>query len=210
MARHSSKRWLARQKRDRYVQSAKANGYRSRALFKLQELQERDSLITSGMTVVDLGAAPGGWSQYLVQQVGAAGQVFALDRLPMPNIPGVEFIQGDFNEDEVLAVLLKSLEKQKVEKVDLVLSDMAPNISGVKAVDQPRSMALVKSAYAFAEQVLKPGGALVLKVFQGAGSDDFVKSLRQSFSKVVIRKPQASRNESCEVYVLARGYQDKR
>ncbi|HET6724855.1 MAG TPA: 23S rRNA (uridine(2552)-2'-O)-methyltransferase RlmE [Gammaproteobacteria bacterium] len=198
----SSRRWLAEHHSDAYVKRARAEQWRSRAVFKLAELDEKYRLLKPGMTAVDLGAAPGGWSQYAAEKVGRNGRIFALDLLDMPPLAGVEFIQGDFQEQEPLAALETALGGGSV---DLVMSDMAPNISGVTAVDQPRAMALVELAFEFAVEWLKPGGDFLAKVFQGEGFDTFVAEVRQRFDKVMVRKPDASRPRSREVYMLARG-----
>ena len=198
----SSQRWLKEHFSDPYVKKAQAEGLRSRAAFKLEELVERDRLLKPGMVVVDLGAAPGGWSQWLRQALGASGRVIALDILEMPSLAGVEFLQGDFREDAVLARLEAMLGGQAV---DLVLSDMAPNKSGVEAVDQPRAMHLAELAMEFADGHLKPGGAFLIKLFQGPEFDDYLRELRRRYAKVAIRKPAASRKRSPEVYALALG-----
>jgi len=198
----SSRRWLKEHFDDPFVKKARKEAYRSRAVYKLIEIQEKDKIIQSGMTVVDLGAAPGGWSQCAAQWVGQGGRVFALDRLPIDSIAGVEIIQGDFTDEQVLSSLLAKLDAG----VDLVISDLAPNISGIGAIDQPRSMILVELAYDFASQVLKPGGSFLVKVFHGAGFDEFYKTMRQSFEKVVTRKPKASRARSKESYILGKGF----
>ncbi|MBN1378965.1 MAG: 23S rRNA (uridine(2552)-2'-O)-methyltransferase RlmE [Gammaproteobacteria bacterium] len=199
----SSARWLREHNDDEYVRRAQTEGYRSRAVYKLQEVDEKHTLFRGGMQVVDLGAAPGGWSQYAALKVGHKGRVIASDILPMDSIAGVEFIQGDFREDEILQQLKDLLGKQGA---DLVLSDMAPNMSGVDAVDVPRAMYLVELAHQLATEVLRSGGVFFSKMFQGQGSDEWLKTLRQDFSKVVIRKPAASRPRSREVYVLATGF----
>ena len=201
--RSSSKAWLKEHRDDPYVQQAQREGYRSRACYKLLELQERDKLIRPGMTVLDLGSAPGGWSQVAVALVGHSGRVIASDILPMDTIAGVEFIQGDFTEEEVFEQLLAALAGTPV---DLVISDMAPNMSGMNAVDQPRSIYLVELALDMARQVLTPGGAFVSKVFQGEGFDELYREARESFDRVLTRKPKASRPRSREVYVVARGF----
>ncbi|MEN8761518.1 MAG: 23S rRNA (uridine(2552)-2'-O)-methyltransferase RlmE [Thiogranum sp.] len=198
----SSNRWLREHFDDEYVKKAKRQGYRSRAVYKLDEIQQKDRIIKPGMAIVDLGAAPGGWSQYASGLVGDKGKVVAVDILPMQALPGVTFMQGDFREDEVLDNFLRALEGQEV---DLVMSDMAPNISGMDAVDQPRSMYLTELAVDFAEQVVRPGGGLLIKVFQGEGFDELLRGLRSHYDKVVTRKPKASRPRSREVYALARG-----
>ncbi|HVV68705.1 MAG TPA: 23S rRNA (uridine(2552)-2'-O)-methyltransferase RlmE [Gammaproteobacteria bacterium] len=204
---NSSARWLDEHFNDPYVKRAQKAGYRSRAAFKLLEIQERDKLLRSGMTIIDLGAAPGGWAAVAKQLVGEGGRVIALDILPMPALAGVEFIQGDFNEEAVEARLLTHIDNCPV---DLVMSDMAPNMSGIGDVDQSRSMLLAEQALAFAEKVLKPGGCLLVKVFQGAGFDEFLRDMRVGFSQVKIRKPKASRARSNEIYLLGFGYKRSR
>jgi 23S rRNA (uridine2552-2'-O)-methyltransferase len=201
--RSSSKAWLREHHDDEYVLRARAEGYRSRACYKLLELQEKDRLIKPGMSVVDLGSAPGGWSQVAANLVGHKGRVIASDILPMDSLAGVAFIQGDFTENEVFDCILAEIGD---EKVDLVISDMAPNISGMNAVDQPRSMYLVELALDFAQRTLRPGGDFVAKVFQGEGFEELLKSARASFAKVLTRKPAASRPRSREVYLVARGF----
>jgi 23S rRNA (uridine2552-2'-O)-methyltransferase len=201
MAR-SSKRWLHEHGTDEFVRRAREAGLRSRAAFKLMEIDERDHLLKPGMTVVDLGAAPGAWSVYARDRVGAGGRVLAVDLLPLEPIPGVEFIQGDFGDDVVFQDLLGRLGEQAV---DLVLSDMAPNISGITAVDQARSMGLAELALDFAERTLRPGGAMLIKVFQGQGYPEYLRMLQQRFERVVTRKPKASRGRSREIYLLALG-----
>ena len=198
----SSKQWLKEHFDDPYVKKAQAEGYRSRAVYKLLEVQKKDRLIKSGMVVVDLGAAPGGWSQLAAEWVKPKGQVIALDILPMDELTGVEIITGDFTTDEIYQQLLTQL---KGQAVDIVLSDMAPNMSGVPAVDKPKAIYLVEIALDFALQVLKPGGSFLTKVFQGEGSEEFIKQMRKAFEKVIIRKPDASRDRSSEVYILGRG-----
>ena len=201
----SSKQWLKRHVNDPYVQQAVASGYPSRAAFKLLEIQEKDKILKQSMRVVDLGAAPGGWSMVAKQLVGRNGQVVALDILSMDSIAGVEFIQGDFTEQMVYDQLVELLDGQQV---DVVLSDMAPNLSGNKTIDQPRSMYLIDLAVEFAEQVLAPGGTLLMKVFHGEGFDALIKQLREQYKTVKTRKPEASRASSREVYVLAVGRLD--
>ena len=196
----SSRRWLKEHIDDQYVKMAQKQGLRSRAAFKLMELDEKYKLMRKGMRVVDLGAAPGSWTQVAQRILGNSGQVIALDILPMEPLNGVTFIQGDFTEDEPLALLEATLDGQNV---DLVLSDLAPNMSGMGAVDQPRIMYLAELALAFAEKWLEPGGNLVVKVFHGEGFDDYVKQTRSVFEKVKVCKPSASRSRSREVYVLA-------
>jgi len=198
----SSARWLKEHFSDPYVKRAQAEGWRSRAVFKLEELIERDRLLKPGMVVVDLGAAPGGWSQMIRERLGDQGRTVALDILPMPDIAGVEFIQGDFREDAVVQQLEAIL---RAEKVDLVLSDMAPNMSGVDTVDQARAMHLAELAQEFAGIHLKPGGAFLVKLFHGRGSDEYLKNLRKAYERVSMRKPKASRARSPEVYALALG-----
>ncbi|HHH48369.1 MAG TPA: 23S rRNA (uridine(2552)-2'-O)-methyltransferase RlmE [Gammaproteobacteria bacterium] len=198
----SSQNWLKRHFDDPYVKQAQKAGYRSRAVFKLLEIQEKRRIIKPGQVIVDLGAAPGGWSQVAVPMVGRKGAVIAMDILPMEPIEGVDFIQGDFSEQDVHDRLLATINGRGV---DLVMSDMAPNITGLKAVDQPRAMYLAELALDFAREVVKPGGDFLVKVFQGEGFDEFLKQVRASFQKVVIRKPQASRPKSREVYLLAQG-----
>lgn len=198
----SSAGWLREHFNDVYVKKAQAEGVRSRAVYKLEELVDRDRLLKPGMTVVDLGAAPGGWSQLVRQRLGEAGKVFALDILPMQGIAGVDFLEGDFREESVLRALEARLEGQRV---DLVLSDMAPNMSGVAMADQIRAMVLAELALDFSRQWLKPGGAFLIKLFQGAGFDDYLRNLRADFARVTMRKPKASRARSREVYALATG-----
>lgn len=202
----SSSRWLQEHFSDPYVKRAQAEGWRSRAVFKLEELIERDRLLKPGMVIVDLGAAPGGWSQVARERLGEKGRVIALDILPMQGIGGVEFIHGDFREEAVLEQLKQALGGAEV---DLVLSDMAPNLSGMAAVDQPRSMHLVELAEEFAAAHLRPGGSFLTKVFQGEGFDDFVRRLRAGYQRVSIRKPKASRARSPEVYALAVGKREQ-
>ncbi|HOV58507.1 MAG TPA: 23S rRNA (uridine(2552)-2'-O)-methyltransferase RlmE [Rhodanobacteraceae bacterium] len=198
----SSSRWLQEHFSDPYVKRAQAEGWRSRAVFKLEELIERDHLLKPGMVVVDLGAAPGGWSQVVNERLRGSGRIVALDILPMQGIAGVDFIEGDFREESVLRQLEAKLSGATV---DLVLSDMAPNMSGVAVVDQARMMHLAELALDFARQWLKPGGAFLIKLFQGAGFDEYVRNLRADFERVSIRKPKASRARSAEVYALATG-----
>jgi 23S rRNA (uridine2552-2'-O)-methyltransferase len=195
----SSRRWLAEHFDDQYVKMAQQQGLRSRAAFKLMELDEKYGLLRKGMRVVDLGSAPGSWTQVVQRALGESGQVVALDILPMDPLQGVSFIQGDFTEDGPLALLEETLQGQNI---DLVLSDMAPNMSGMGAVDQPRAMYLAELALSFAEKWLEPGGSFVVKVFHGEGFDDFVRQTRSMFEKVKVRKPSASRPRSREVYVL--------
>jgi len=203
----SSQRWLKEHFADPFVKKARADGLRSRAAYKLEELIARDRLLKPGMVIVDLGAAPGGWSQWVRQALdkldaSRPGRVLALDILEMPPLAGVEFIHGDFRENTVLQALQAQLDGMGV---DFVLSDMAPNKSGVVAVDQPRAMHLAELALDFADQHLKPGGGFLIKLFQGAGFDDYIRELRRRYRKVHIRKPAASRARSPEVYALAQG-----
>lgn len=197
----SSRRWLQEHQNDACVRRARSEGYRSRAVYKLLEIDQRDRLLHRGMTVVDLGAAPGSWSQYCIKRLGGAGRVIALDTLAMAPLPGVKVIQADFREDAALAELVNCLGGCPVH---LVLSDMAPNISGLAAIDQPRVMQLAEKALELARQILACDGSFLVKGFQGEGFDDYVRTLRECFRKVVIRKPRASRERSREVYLLAR------
>lgn len=199
----SSSRWLKEYFDDKYVQEAHKKGLRSRAVFKLEEIQGRDRLFRPGMTVVDLGAAPGSWSQYAVEQIGLQGQVIACDILPMDPIAGVDFLQGDFREEAVLNALLARVGE---DKVDVLLSDMAPNMTGTPEVDIPRSMYLVELALDMCRQVLAPKGSFVVKVFQGEGFDEFLREVRQRFNVVRVRKPDSSRSRSREVYIVATGF----
>jgi len=199
----SSRQWLDRHFRDEYVKRAQAEGYRSRAVYKLLEMQEKQKLIKPGQTVVDLGAAPGGWSQIAKRIVGPGGRVLALDILPMEPLAGVEFIQGDFREQEPLDRLRELLAG---DQVDLVISDLAPNVSGMAAVDQPKAIYLCEIALDFTREMLRPGGSFVVKVFQGEGFDAYIREIRSSFSRVTTRKPKASRPKSREVYVVAGNY----
>ncbi len=198
----SSTRWLKEHFSDPFVKRAQAEGWRSRAVFKLEELIERDRLLKPGMIVVDLGAAPGGWSQMVRERLGDAGRIVALDILSMQGIAGVEFIEGDFREEAVVTRLEALLDGTPV---DLVLSDMAPNMSGVDSADQARAMHLAELAKEFAAAHLKPGGAFVVKLFQGRGFDEYLKNLRKAYERVSMRKPKASRARSPEVYAIATG-----
>src|SRR5699024_5807127 len=198
----SSTRWLQEHFNDKYVKQAHKKGLRSRAWFKLEEIQQTDRLFKPGMRVIDLGAAPGGWSQYVTNLIGKKGHIIALDILPMDPIVDVDFLQGDFREEEVLNALLARIGDKQV---DVVMSDMAPNISGLPAVDIPRAMYLVELALEMCQTVLKQGGSFVVKVFQGAGFDDYVRPLRAMFTTVKIRNPDASRARSREVYIVATG-----
>jgi 23S rRNA (uridine2552-2'-O)-methyltransferase len=199
----SSKRWQARQERDIYVEQANRAGWRSRAVFKLEQIQAKERLLTPGTVCVDLGSAPGSWSQLAAQLVGSRGRVVAVDLLAMEPISGVEFLQADFTNPETVTTLRQMLGGSAV---DLVMSDMAPNISGNRAMDQPRSVALLEEALLFATEVLKPGGDLLVKAFQGEGIDAFRRDLRRHFATVKTIKPKASRPESREIYLLARTY----
>jgi 23S rRNA (uridine2552-2'-O)-methyltransferase len=200
----SSAAWLAEHENDPYVKRAREEGWRSRAVFKLEEIQKADRLLKPGMTIVDLGAAPGGWSQYAAKVLNGKGRIVALDLLEMPALPGVEFIQGDFNDEAVLEQLLSQLGPG--QKVDLVMSDIAPNMMGIADVDHDRSMQLAELALDFACRTLRPGGDFLGKVFQGRGFQPLLAQLRARFETVKLRKPDASRRRSAEVYVLARGY----
>lgn len=201
--RRSSGSWRDRQERDPFVQRARREGWRSRAVFKLEQIDTKERLLRPGMVCLDLGAAPGGWSQYVTQALDGNGRVIAVDLLPMDALPGVEFVQGDFREEHVFEELLERVGERGA---DLVISDMAPNISGTKAVDQPRSMYLAELALDMAQRVLRPGGSFVCKVFQGEGFDEFVKTARNSFERVRVIKPEASRSGSREVYLVARNF----
>lgn len=201
--RPSSARWLAEHESDHYVQEARRMGYRSRAVFKLKEIQEKDKILRPGQIVVDLGAAPGGWSQFARPILGAKGQLFALDILPFEPIAGVDILVGDFRED---AVLLQLESRVGDQMVDFVLSDMAPNLSGIDAADQASSAYLCELALEFAKAHLRPRGGLLVKAFQGEGFDAYLKSMREVFETVHIRKPKASRPRSNEVYLLARNF----
>lgn len=199
-----SKRWLQRQQRDLYVRQAQQSHYRSRAVYKLIEIDKKDKMFQKGQTVIDLGAAPGSWSQYASEQVGDQGRVVALDLLAMEPIDNVLFIQGNFTEKTVYDQCVKVL---KGGNADLVISDMTPNLSGIKATDQARSMALADLVKELTFQVLRPGGDLLIKVFQGEGVDVFRRDLQEHFQKIVARKPRASRDSSREFYILARSYE---
>jgi 23S rRNA (uridine2552-2'-O)-methyltransferase len=199
----SSDRWLREHFSDPFVQRAKSEGWRSRAVYKLEEIDRREKLLKPGYLCLDLGAAPGAWSQYARRKVGRAGRVIATDMLEMPAIPGVEFVQGDFREAEVFDQVLGLCPQRAV---DVVLSDMAPNISGVDAIDHPRSAHLVELALESAGRVLKPDGCALIKVFQGAGFEDLVRAARLQFAKVKLIKPQASRTRSAELYLLAKAF----
>jgi len=203
----TSKGWLKEHFDDPYVKKAQKDGYRSRASYKLLEIQEKDRLLRPGMTVLDLGAAPGGWSQVASRVLGEKGRLIASDILPMDSIPDVTFIQGDFTEDQVFEEILKAIGDQPV---DLVISDMAPNMSGTPAVDQPRAMYLCELALDMATRVLRPGGDFLIKVFHGEGFDDYYRQIREQFDKLLTRKPGASRDRSRETYLLARGFKGER
>lgn len=198
----SSAKWLQRQRNDNYVKRALDEGYRSRAAYKLQELNERDDFLRFGMKVVDLGAAPGGWSQVVVQHVGV-GNVIAVDLLPIDPIEGVDIIIGDFCDLKIVEEIIKKLGG---DKIDLVISDMAPNLSGIRDIDLPRAVYLAEMALDFAREVLKPGGCLLVKLFQGQGFTEYVQMLKKCFATVVIRKPKASRAESSETYIYAKNF----
>ncbi len=198
-----SKEWLKRQRNDPYVKESKNSHYRSRAVYKLQEIDQKDKLIKPDYCVVDLGSAPGSWSQYASEQIGANGRVVAVDILPMEPIAGVLFIQGDFTDE---AVEKACLEQIGANGADLVISDMAPNLTGIRVTDQARSMGLAELVYDFCHQALKPGGDLLIKLFEGAGTNEYRQLLKENFNKVMSRKPGASRDKSREFYVLARSY----
>jgi len=204
----SSKGWLKEHFDDEYVRRSQQDGYRSRAIYKLIEIDEKDRLVKPGMTIIDLGAAPGGWSEYCVKKLGKKGIMVALDILPMDPIDGVKIIEGDFREDivfdELMTIIASSATKNG--QADLVISDMAPNISGVGSVDMPRAYYLCELALDLARQILKPGGGLLVKLFQGEGFEAYNKELKANFSKVVMRKPKASRPRSREIYALATGF----
>ncbi len=199
----SSARWLAEHASDEFVKRAQREGWRSRAVFKLAEIQQAERLLRPGMRCVDLGAAPGGWSQYAARIIGGTSRIVATDILSMDAIPGVDFVQGDFRDEGVIEQVLAAV---GASKVDLVLSDMAPNMSGIDAVDQPRSMHLAELALEFADRVLAPGGDVLVKLFQGAGFDDLIRDARRRFRRVATKKPKASRTRSPEIYLLARQF----
>ena len=202
MAKSKNRTWIKRHVRDPYVVQSQRDGYRSRASYKLLEIVEKDHLIKPGMTVVDLGSAPGGWSQVAAKLVGDGGSVIAVDILPMNPIAGVSFIQGDFTEDETLQALLAEIGEQSA---DLVISDIAPNLTGMKAVDQPAVIYLAELAVDFAQHHLTKEGIFIAKLFQGEGFDEFVRNTRTMFNSVSLKKPDASRAKSREVYLLAKG-----
>ncbi len=199
----SSNRWMQEHFDDEYVKLAQAKGYRSRAVFKLSEIQEKDHIIKPGMAIIDLGAAPGGWSQYAREIAGKKNKIIALDILAMEPLEGVHFIQGDFCEESVLNQLHSVLDGAPV---NLVMSDMAPNMSGNKAVDQPRSLYLAELALEMAKSVLTKEGVFLVKLFHGAGYEEFLRDVKTNFTSVVVRKPKASRPRSNEVYILAKGF----
>jgi 23S rRNA (uridine2552-2'-O)-methyltransferase len=199
----SSARWLQEHANDEFVKRAQKEGWRSRAVFKLEQIQTTEKLLRPGIRCVDLGSAPGGWSQYAARLIGGSSRIVATDILPMDAIVGVNFVQGDFREPEVLQQVLQAV---GAEKVDLVLSDMAPNMAGIDAVDQPRSMYLAELALEFADRVLAPGGDLLVKLFQGSGFDQFIRDARSRYGRVVTKKPKASRSRSPEIYLLARKF----
>ncbi len=199
----TSKQWMDEHVNDPYVKQAKIDGYRSRASYKLIEINEKDKLISAGNLVLDLGAAPGGWSQIIAPMLGSSGKLIASDILHMEGIGGVTFIQGDFTEESVYDEILAALNN---EKADVVVSDMAPNLSGVNTTDQYASIYLVELALDMARNVLKPGGSFCAKVFQGVGYEEYVKDMRRSFNKVIVRKPAASRPRSREVYLVGKGF----
>lgn len=198
----TSKAWLREHINDVYVKRAKQEGFRSRAAFKLLEIDQRNRLLAPGMTVVDLGAAPGSWAQVVSQKIAPGGMLIALDILEMAPLPGVTMVQGDFREEATLSALQEILQGRAV---DLVISDMAPNVTGIDLMDQARSMHLCELALDFALQCLKPGGCFLVKLFQGSGFEDFLRAMRQHFGQVVTRKPQASRGRSNEIYLLGKG-----
>jgi 23S rRNA (uridine2552-2'-O)-methyltransferase len=201
--RRSGGSWRERQERDPYVQQARRDGWRSRAVYKLEQIDQKERFLKPGMVVVDLGSAPGSWSQFVTERLKGRGRIVAVDLLPMDSLPDVEFVQGDFRDDDIFEQLLGTVGD---DGADLVMSDMAPNITGTKVVDQPRSMYLVELALDMARRVLKPGGSFVCKVFQGEGFDEFVRDARNSFERVRVIKPKASRSGSREVYLVARNF----
>ena len=201
----TSAAWLKEHVDDIWVKKAQQDGYRTRASYKLIELDEKDQLFKSGISVLDLGSAPGGWSQVVAERLQGDGVIIASDILPMDPIAGVNFVQGDFTEQNVFDEIMTLVDSRPI---DLVISDMAPNISGVSSIDQPRSIYLVELALDMAQQVLKPNGQFVAKVFQGEGFDEYVQQVKELFSKVLIRKPKASRARSREVYVVAKGFRN--
>lgn len=202
--RGTGQSWRARQESDPYVQRARRDGWRSRAVYKLEQIDQKERILKPGITCVDLGASPGSWSQYVTETLKGNARIIALDMLPMDSLPSVEFIQGDFREESVLAELLDALDDTRA---DLVMSDMAPNISGTRVVDQPRSMHLAELALDVCQKVLKPRGSFICKLFQGEGIDQYIVGARTVFSRVKVFKPKASRPGSREVYLVARNYQ---
>jgi 23S rRNA (uridine2552-2'-O)-methyltransferase len=198
-----TRHWHQQHTKDYYVRQARSQSWRSRAVYKLEEIDARDHLFKAGMTVLDLGAAPGSWSQYAAQRVGSQGRVIATDLLSMAPLENVEFVQGDFREQKILRQLLERLGAARAE---LVMSDMAPNITGVMAIDQPQAMDLAELSLQLAQQVLKPGGDFLVKLFQGEGFDRYVTAVRAQFGKAAVRKPAASRTHSREVYLVAKNY----
>ena len=202
MAKSKNRTWIKQHVKDPYVVQSQREGYRSRASYKLLEIVEKARLIKPGMTIVDLGSAPGGWSQVAAKLVGHMGAVVAVDILPMNSIAGVEFIQGDFTEEKILSQLLEIIGNKPV---DLVISDMAPNLTGMKAVDQPAVLYLAELAVDLAQQVLTKDGIFIAKLFQGEGFDEFVRNTRKMFNIVSLKKPDASRSKSREVYLVAKG-----
>lgn len=199
----TSNKWLTEHFNDEFVKRAQKEGYRSRAVYKLMEMDDKDQLLKSGMSVVDLGASPGGWSELLSKRVGGTGRLFALDILPMDALGNVTFIEGDFTDQLVYDQLIKELNGKWV---DLVISDMSPNVSGIKAVDQPKMMYLAELALEFAINVLKPGGTFLTKVFTGEGIDEYKREIRLHFASIAIRKPKASRPRSSEIYLIAKQF----
>tara|TARA_B100001059_G_C17677157_1_gene497695 strand:- start:264 stop:890 length:627 start_codon:yes stop_codon:yes gene_type:complete len=196
--------WSDRQEKDIYVQNARLDGWRSRAVYKLKQINEKEHILHSGMTCIDVGSSPGSWSQFVSKKLKGNVIITAVDILPMDPVPGVEFILGDFLDEKIFEQILN---KAGNKGIDLVMSDIAPNISGIRAVDQPKSMYLVELVFDLARRVLMPGGNFVCKVFQGAGTDDFIKDTRKFFERVKVIKPNASRAESREVYLVARNFQ---
>ncbi len=204
MAKASSKKhWLTRQQKDPYVRQAQQSHYRSRAVYKLIEIDEKDHLFKQGQTIVDLGAAPGSWSQYVSEKIGNKGRLIAIDILPIQPIDNTLFIKGDFTEQSVYEQCLQAIESTRA---DLVISDMAPNLSGIRAADQARSLYLAELSFDLAKTVLKKGGDMLVKVFEGEGTDTYRHDLKEHFAKIVVRKPKASRDDSREFYVLARTF----
>jgi len=201
--RSSSRSWKERQQKDPYVLKARRDGWRSRAVYKLEQIDQKERLLRKGMLCVDLGAAPGSWSQYVTEKLNADVRIVAVDLLPMDSLPSVDFVEGDFTDDEVLAAMKMAIADTPV---DLVISDMAPNISGNRAIDQPRSMYLAELAMELCKEMLKPGGDFICKLFQGEGIDEYIVAARAAFKRVKVMKPKASRPGSREVYLVARNY----